>query len=343
MHSDGLDLDGFRDRQASFSHDASSNPFVWLCGVVIVGALGAGACERPAVQDPVQTQLRFRSGSGSGFSPLGNAIVAGYRQTVPNVEFEGQEAGDGALENAQAIQQGAADIGLVFANVAYLSFIGGLEGAPSPFDRLRGIAVLGLTPLHLIARPGARIEHVSDLRARRVATGRPGSDTELLANLVMKAYGIDSEEITREATAISQALPHLLRGTLDAAFSLGGYPGGSVTQATSHGAILIDVAGPPVDALRSTSPFVRPTFIPGGTYPEHPRGVLTVGVDNLLVCRADLSDQLVYELTKGFFEALPEIVSRHPRLRFMDIERAPATAIPLHDGAARYYREQELR
>jgi len=29
-------------------------------------------------------------------------------------------------------------------------------------------------------------------------------------------------------------------------------------------------------------------------------------------------------------------------LALMDVDQAPATPIPLHDGAARYYREREL-
>ena len=68
----------------------------------------------------------------------------------------------------------------------------------------------------------------------------------------------------------------------------------------------------------------------------------TIGVDNLLLCRSDLQDELVYELTKRFFDALPRLASEQPSLRLMDFAQAPATPIPLHDGAARYYREREL-
>jgi TRAP-type uncharacterized transport system substrate-binding protein len=47
---------------------------------------------------------------------------------------------------------------------------------------------------------------------------------------------------------------------------------------------------------------------------------------------------MVYALTSGLFEMLPSL----PLLRTMDLEQAPAVPIPLHDGAARFYREREL-
>ena len=61
-----------------------------------------------------------------------------------------------------------------------------------------------------------------------------------------------------------------------------------------------------------------------------------------LVCRRDLDETLVYDLTRRFFEALPSLSSSQGALRFIDLDQAPATPIPLHDGAARFYREREL-
>jgi TRAP-type uncharacterized transport system substrate-binding protein len=68
----------------------------------------------------------------------------------------------------------------------------------------------------------------------------------------------------------------------------------------------------------------------------------TIGVDSILVCRRELDEGLVYELTKFFFQALPTLSFSQDALRSMDLEQAPATPIPLHAGAARYYREREL-
>ena len=82
--------------------------------------------------------------------------------------------------------------------------------------------------------------------------------------------------------------------------------------------------------------------MPGGIYFGHPHSTPTIGVDSLLLCRAELDEDLVYNLTKAFFEVLPDLSSEVESLRLMNISRASATPIPLHRGAARYYREREL-
>ena len=59
-----------------------------------------------------------------------------------------------------------------------------------------------------------------------------------------------------------------------------------------------------------------------------------------MVCRSGLDDDLVYAITRAFFGSLPDLSMAFPPFRQMNAEDAPATPIPLHEGAARYYREQ---
>ena len=129
---------------------------------------------------------------------------------------------------------------------------------------------------------------------------------------------------------------------LDAAFVNAGYPAESIARATAVGARLLPVDGAAVNSLRAEYPFFRETFIPAGTYGGQTVAVRTIGVDNLLLCRADLPESLVYDLTKAFFQVLPDLSSERISLRMMDLGNAPTTPVPLHDGAARYYRELEL-
>jgi TRAP-type uncharacterized transport system substrate-binding protein len=68
----------------------------------------------------------------------------------------------------------------------------------------------------------------------------------------------------------------------------------------------------------------------------------TIGLDSLIVCRSDLPEDVVYNFTKALFEAIPAFSSTLEVLRFMDAEEAPATYVPLHQGASRFYREREM-
>jgi TRAP transporter TAXI family solute receptor len=97
-----------------------------------------------------------------------------------------------------------------------------------------------------------------------------------------------------------------------------------------------------VQRLRTEYPFLRPGAIPPGAYPGTSEAVQTMLVDVLLLTRADVDDEIVRQLTGTLFEVLPDLAEQNEFLRLMDPRRAPATPIPLHPGAALYYREREL-
>lgn len=315
----------------------------WMFSATLVSAAAILSCAPPpAASSHPRTVVRFTTGPlGGGFYPLGEGLALAYRTSLPDVTIERLPSG-GAVANADAIQRGTADIGFGFSDVAYIAFGGGLGGGSRPYDRLRGIAVLQLTPLHFVARAGSGIRAITDLRGRRVSVGLPGTGTALTVQLVLEAFGVRRSEVDVENLSFDEAARRLVDGSLDAMFDTAIYPADSVETATAAGARLLPLVGPSIDRLRREYPFFRPAVIPRNTYPGVDGAVRTIGVDSLLVCSRDLDESLVHDLTKGFFDALPSLSSSVDALRFMDLEQSPATPIPLHAGAARFYREREL-
>jgi TRAP transporter TAXI family solute receptor len=320
-------------------------PFTSLTFVaVLVSALAAASCvPAPAASPFRRTVVRFTTGPlGGGFYPLGEGLARAYAVSLPNVTIERLPSG-GAVANADAIQQGTADLGFAFSDVAYIAFGGGLGRGSRPYDRLRGIAVLQLTPLHFVVRAGSDIRGITDLRGRRVGVGLPGTGTALTIELLLTAFGLRQGDVQVENLSFDEAARRLVDGSLDAMFDAAIYPAESVDMATQAGARLLPLVGPSVERLRREYPFFRAAAIPRATYPGVPAAVRTIGVDSLLICSRDLDESLVHDLTKGFFDALPSLSSSVDALRFMDLEQSPATPIPLHPGAARFYRERELQ
>ena len=132
----------------------------------------------------------------------------------------------------------------------------------------------------------------------------------------------------------------LAAGRIDAMFDNGVYEAASVSEALRAGAHLVPITGPRVDQLRQTYPFFKQAVIPRGMY-EQPSTVATIGVDSLLICRRDLSEQLVYELTARVFDVFRSL-SASDFFDLVELGQAAATPVPLHDGAARFFREQAL-
>jgi TRAP transporter TAXI family solute receptor len=311
--------------------------------VLVSAAAGLSCAPAPAASPYRRTVVRFTTGPlGGGFYPLGEGLARAYASSLPDVKIERFPSG-GAVANANAIQQGTADIGFAFSDVAYIAFGGGLGGGSRPYDRLRGIAVLQLTPLHFVVRAGSDIRGITDLRGRRVSVGLPGTGTALTVELVLDAFGLHRSDVQVENLSFDEAARRLVDGSLDAMFDSAIYPAESVEMATQAGARVLPLVGPPIERLRREYPFFRVAAIPRATYPGVPGAVRTIGVDSLLICSRDLDESLVHDLTKAFFEALPSLSSSVDALRFMDLEQSPATPIPLHPGAARFYRERELQ
>lgn len=318
----------------------------WRSAAALVYALlvvgSTSTCSGPPEALPhARTLVRFTTGPlGGGFYPMGEGIAQAYARSLPHVTVQ-TYVSSGAVANVESIQRGEADLGFTFADVAYVASLGELNGKTDPYDRLRGIAVLQLTPLHFVARNGSRIRTVADLRGRRVSIGAPGTGTSLIVQLLLQAFGVPLSSVHVEPLAFSEAARQLAAGKLDAMFDDAIYPANSVGVALGAGALL-PITGPAVDRLHHEYPFFQRAVIPPNSYPGVREAIHTIGVDSLLVCRRDLDEELVYELTKRFFEALPELSSSIDALRSMDLDQSPATPIPLHEGAARYYREREL-
>ena len=303
-----------------------------LARCLAIGALLIVACGQQPPPKPVQREwLRLSTGTpGGGFYPLGRSLA-----TVLGVH-NGESTG--SVSNVVALQQGSADLALAYADVAYFAFAGTLRGQPGPLDRIRGVAVLQRAPVHLVVRAGADIRTAADLRGRAVGVGTPGSGTALTAGLVMTAFGIDPRSVDTRQLRYDEAARQLVRGNLDAMFVIGADPVDAVRVATNAGARIVPLDGAPIDKLRREYPFFRVALIRAREYPGHDDAVRTIGVENLLLCRNDLDEAVVHDLAGRLFAAAPAI----PALRTMDLEQASAVPIPLHDGAARFYREREL-
>jgi TRAP transporter TAXI family solute receptor len=309
----------------------------WVA-VVLCGA--ALACA-PAPARP-HTRVRFAIGTpGGSIHALGEALAREWRASFPDLDLEVHER-TAAVSNIAAVERGDADVSFAYADVVYTAFAGAQRAGETPADQIRGMALLQIAPVHLVVGRHVTARTIADLAGRQLGLGQPFSSTQLEAESLLNAFGLGGSRVHSAALPFDEAAERLSRGTLDAFFLTASYPAESVTRAMEAGAVLVPLEGPVVESLRRESVFLRPAVIPAGTYPGQRDAVHTVGVHNVLVCRRDLDERLVHELTRRFFEVLPALLAEQPSLRLVDVQQAPATPVPLHPGAARYYRELEL-
>jgi uncharacterized protein len=291
--------------------------------------------------DPVAApqQIRIATASRLGvYERLGTALAQAYRTQLPDMTISVLET-SGSVFNLLELEEGRADLAFAQADVAYLAFRNGLFGHAQPYERLRAIAVLYMSAVQVIVPRASNIRRLGDLDGRHVGVGPHQGVTEVAANVILQAYGLENR-INREFFSFEQTAYLVGRGELDAGFNASTYPNPAIEELGST-IRLLPIEPAVARRVRAEYPFLRPMTIAKGTYTAQSEDVSVMGVDNLLLCRRDLPDNLVRRLTAVFIDSIGTLARAHPAAR-IDAERASAAPIPIHPGATLFYREREL-
>lgn len=175
--------------------------------------------------------------------------------------------------------------------------------------------------------------------------GAAGSGTELIANRLLQAAGLDpARDVTRQSLGVSQSVDQFKDGKIDAFFWSGGVPTAAVLDlANSPGVSWRLLAND--DLLPGLAPFgpslYTPLVIPQSAYAGLASDVPVVGVLNLLVVHEDMPESLAYDLTRLLFEQQARLAAVHPEAANLRLATAVAgSPAPFHPGAIRYYRER---
>jgi TRAP transporter TAXI family solute receptor len=318
----------------------------------------AGHGRRAEAEDPRFVRLGTGSLTGT-YYPVGE-LIARAVSSPPGARPCGEAGGcgvpglilvvqtsKGSVENVEAIQSGEIESGFAQSDVAHGAFTGtGIFAGRPPMEALRALASLYLESVHLVAAPRSGIESVADLRGRRVSLDVEGSGTLVDARLILAAFGLESDEIKAVHASPGKSIDLMAMGDLDALFLVAGYPAAAVSELVrDRGAYLVPIAGPEVEALREKHRFLTPDVIPGGTYEGIDTATPTLGVAALWVVAAKLDEDLVFEITRALWHptSLELLREGHPKGdEIIPANALRGVAIPVHPGAASYYRAHGL-
>ena len=105
---------------------------------------------------------------------------------------------------------------------------------------------------------------------------------------------------------------------------------------------LVPIEGAIVDRLKQDFAFYRETEIPAGSYPGVDTATPSLGFSALWLVNADIDGDLVYAITQALWHpATARLLAKlDPIGASIRLERAlDGLSVPLHPGAARFYRE----
>jgi TRAP transporter TAXI family solute receptor len=254
------------------------------------------------------------------------------------------ESTGGSVFNVNTIKAGELDVGVAQSDVQFNALKGEAQFKGQAFGDLRAVMSLHPEPFTVLARKESNIKSFADLKGKKFNVGNPGSGTrasleELIAAMNWK---LSDFALASELKADEHG-PALCDGKIDAFFYGVGHPSANIQDpTTSCGAKLVPVTGPAVDKLVSGKPYYAKVAIPGGLYPGNAEPTQTYGVLATLVSSSKVPADTIYTVVKAVFDNFEEFKKLHPALANLKPEDMVknGNSAPLHEGAARYYKEK---
>lgn len=331
-----------------------------VIGTLMVALVAAAAVLLvPTTDGPRADDIRFfRIGTGTTggtYFPVGgmlaNAISnppgsrpcdRGGSCGVPGVIAVAQ-ATQGSVENLKEMRTGTLESALSQADIAFWAREGtGPYKGQQPFEQLTTIANLYVETVHIVVRAESDIRSIADLKGKVVSIGEEGSGTLVEARVILEAYGIAEKDIEPRYLKPGPAGDRLVEGGIDAFFIVGGHPVAAVAEAAARTPIrLLSFDDEQGRNLKERLPFFTESVIGEGVY-EGVSETRTLGVGAQWLVRGDVPEDLVYGITRALWHPNTRrlLDSGHPKGPSIQLANAlNGLAVPLHPGAARYYRE----
>jgi TRAP transporter TAXI family solute receptor len=325
------------------------SPRVGVLAAAVLLVLASGACAPGhRIQD-----LRLTTGNPEGvYHKLGTALAAAWSGQL-NIEPPEVLPSHGSPDNLARLRSGQVDVAFTAADVAAIDTTEAELGDRK--HKPRALARIYDDYLHVVVPAHAPLWRLADLRGHRVSIGSNDSGVEVIATRLLDVVGLTSPGsgaapggMTIEHLGLNESLTALRSGRIDAFFWSGGLPTATVQRAFEEAAAaktplrLLDLSDA-TPAIRERYPVYGTASIPASTYNSLDGPVTTLVVPNFLLVTDQMPEEDAEALTRGLFDARPELVLASTAALAIDVRSAIETGtVPLHPGAVRYYREMKI-
>jgi TRAP transporter TAXI family solute receptor len=285
-------------------------------------------------------------GTGGVYYPLGGGLANLLTRAIPGVDATA-EVTSASVDNIKLVGAGKADLAFTLGDTA----ADGINGVGKFREKvpIRALAVVYANKSQWVTVEGTGITRIQDLKGRRIATGAPGSGTEIIAMRILEAYGLNPDkDVTREKLSVSESVNAIKDRKIDAFFWSGGVPTAAVTDLAATPGIkikLLDHADAIPRLVQKWGPLYARGTIAAKSYPGQDADCQEADVWNLLVVSDKMDEQLAYQITRAIFENKAELAGVHAEAKNLALESqyAVASPVPFHPGAVRYFAEKGLK
>ncbi|SFG56278.1 hypothetical protein SAMN05216353_15616 [Halobacillus alkaliphilus] len=319
-----------------------------LASVMVLAACGGdgGSEETSGSGGSDSKSIVLGTGGTSGtYYPIGGALKPVFEESdsIDNVTVESTGA---SVANIQNIQDQLNQMAIIMSDVGYEAIEGNGQFDGNPVD-VQAMAGMYQNVVQVVALKDSGIQSIEDLKGKKVGVGKVGSGVEQSAKKVLEAVGLTYDDLSKVThTGYADSVQEMKNGNLDAAFFTSGVPNSNITDLQQQTDInFVEIKGETAKKLMDKYPFYKANKIEAGNEAKYnlDNPVETVGIQNMIIVSPDLSEDVVYDLTKRYYEYLgTEGVSVGALKQLDRDEIAKDLVAPLHPGAKKFYEEQGI-
>lgn len=260
-------------------------------------------------------------GTGGVYYPYGGGIANLLSSQLDGTVVTVQET-NASVDNMQLLASGQAQLAFGLGDV-----VSDAAKGQNTFSEPLPICSLGNMYnnfTHVFTTADTGITSIEDVRGKRVSVGAVGSASEVTADRILQAAGIDPQaDIERAQLGVAETVAAIQDGTVDVGFWSGGLPTGAIVDLASTDKLVLIPTADYVDEMAAQyGDYYFADEIPANTYEGQTEASPQVVSPNILVVRNDMDEQLQQDITRTIFENKEQLLTVHPAAEELD----PATA-----------------
>lgn len=290
---------------------------------------------------PQKVNLILATGGTSGtYYPFGGAMAQIFNSKIENMNVTAQATG-ASVENLKLIGKKEAELAIVQNDMTDYAYNGTEAFKEGKIDNVRAIATLYPEVIQIVASADSGINTLTDIKGKKFSVGAPGSGVEANARQILDVLGMTYNDFSANYLSFSESADSLKDKHIDGFLFMSGIPNAAIQDtATTSSLKFISIPDDVIKDLTTKYPFFTEYVIPAGTYKGQDADVKTVAAKATLVVGAEVSEKVVYDLTKALFENQAELASAHAKGKELKLEDAvQGISVPFHAGAEKYFKE----
>lgn len=256
----------------------------------------------------------------------------------------------GSAENLEKLADGQVQFSILQGLYGYWAWNGlGPFASAGPQKHLRSITMLWQNVEHFAIKSdfvkSGTLDDLMGMKGKIFSLGEKNSGSAGSGLYILRSLGIEPEkDFNLTYLNYGDSANAMQKGDVQLMNIPGGPPVAAVDRvfgALGKDVTVLNVSAGQMDLVNSAHTLWSPFIIAPNTYPGQENAIRTIAQPNFLAVHESVSEEDVYLILSSIYRNLPFLHNIHPITRAMKIGDAiEGLPIPLHPGAARFYREQ---